>query len=228
MSNIEAVINQQGYVTVKQGDMQKNISFKDFLNVLAQMDESIQSDSTVNFIKYPTSVHSVAKTQRGYLMTMYFPETEADLVAYDTTYTTYIPNVIIQVELMRIQGQDGSFAIGTLRWYATDKTRGELRHDWQPSSTNHIWTLPFPNMYSNASMCIGGNVLPSVIYSDWTVLDMLYTDVFLGSAFNNDLSIHSLNSSYSGIDPDDWLSSLENYYNEEDTTRFPYERLRDY
>lgn len=224
---LEVSISPDGYAEVRNGAFTKKVSLKDFssvINGLIDQEDQVISNST---IRYPSSVHSVTRTNNGYIVNLYFAEREAKVKHVNTgLLDIYMPNVMIRVELNNIVGKAGEFSLGNIRWYGTDKTASALSTDWPsgPSSLNHIWTLPLPNMFHDARMCTGGNRLPSVVYMDWTILDMLYYDVLLGSPFNNDLIVHAASSSSGEV----WLRKLNTQWNDEDSDRFPYELLTNY
>ena len=227
-NTLTATISGDGYAEVSNGILNKKVSLKDFasvINSLISQEDQVITNSTT---RYPSSVHSVIRTNQGYVVNLYFPEQEATVThSGHTPQTIYMPNVMIRVELREIQGKQGEYSLGNINWYATDKNRTALTTDW-PTSGNtrdHIWTLPFPNIFGNASMCTGGNRLPSVIYSDWTILDMLYYDVLIGSPFNNDLSVPSIKTSTIARS---WINILHNHWKDEDTERFPYDLLTNY
>lgn len=230
MSNdfIDARISPEGFVEVSNGPLKKRISIKDYASVINSLVAEEDQNIAESTIRYPASIHSVSRTNQGYIVNLYYDEREAE-VRHTAAgrHTIYMPNVMIRVELRDVQGKPGEFSLGSIRWFATDKTRIALPTDWPTSSNSrdHIWTLPLPNIFSDARMCTGGNRLPSVIYYDWTVLDMLYNDVLIGSPFNNDLSINCLEDS---MRPDAWIRHLAEHYNDEETERFPYELLVNY
>lgn len=227
-SNVVATITPDGYVSVQNGPFTKNISIKDFAaaisTLVAEEDQVLDQTS----FRYPSSIHSVTKTNQGYTVNLYYPECVKTLRHTSAgRKTMYMPNVMIRVTLKEIQGRTNNFSLGDIYWYATDKDRIALGTDWPRggSSRDHIWTLPFPNVYGDARMCTGGNRLPSVIYQDWTVLDMLYEDVLCGSPFNNDLGVRSISES---MNPSQWFNFLGDHYEQEDTERFPYDKLVNY
>ena len=228
-SAVTAQINPNGSVTVSNGITSKNISIKDYVSEIRKLlDEQDSQDISGKTFKFPSSIHSMSSNSNGYIVNLYYPEREAELTHVSAgTHTVYMPNVMIRVSLRKVNGSDDSFSLGNIHWYATDKEAIALPAEWPSGecTRNHIWTLPFPNMFGGATMCTGGNVLPSVIYDDWTVLDMLYYDVLLGSPFNNDLSVRSINTGHS---PGGWIQYLGEYYQREDTDRFPYHDLVNY
>lgn len=223
----KATIHSAGYVSVETGSISRNISIKDYLNLVNKaVSEGDHDVESISF-KYPQSIHSVTNTASGYIVNLYYEETEAKMThASAGSFDMYIPNVMVSVHLLKTSDSRG-FSIRHVYWFATDKSRQELGTQWPAghSSLDHIWTLPFPNMYSDSHMCMGRNQVPSVIYYDWTVLDMLYRDVFLGSAFNNDLSVPSNTISSVG---NVWMRHLGEHYKDEETSRFPYEQLVNY
>lgn len=229
MSNdVVATITADGFVRVQNGPFQKNISIKDYVTAISTLvaEEDQVLDQTT--FRYPSSIHSVTKTNQGYTVNLYYPECVKTLRHTSAgRKTVYMPNVMIRVELREVQGKPNNFSLGNIRWYATDKERVALSTEWPTggNTRDHIWTLPFPNVYGDARMCTGGNRLPSVIYQDWTVLDMLYNDVLCGSPFNNDLGVRSLEESMS---PSQWFTFLGEHYEQEDTERFPYDKLVNY
>ena len=222
-------INPDGYVEVSNGLFNKKISIKDFasvVNTLVSQEDQVLSEST---FRYPESVHSVTRTNQGYILNLYYKEREADVshVSLTGPKTIYMPNVMIRVELNNVQGKPNNFSLGNIWWFATDKDRISLPLDWPTggNTRDHIWTLPLPNMYDSAQMCTGGNQMPSVIYQDWTVLDMLYYDVLIKSSFNNDLDIRSVSSD---PEPGTWIQELHDHWVDEESARFPYDRLVNY
>lgn len=227
-SSLSAVISSDGYVEVSMGLFRKKISIKDYasvINSLVSQEDQVLTNST---FRYPTSVHSVTRTNSGHVVNLYYEERELELRhASGGKKMVYMPNVMIRVELREVQGKPGEFSIGAVRWFGTDKSRIALPTDW-PTGNNtrdHIWTLPLPNIFGDARMCTGGNRLPSVIYQDWTVLDMLYYDVLVSSPFNNDLSVPSIQTSHSGSS---WINTLHDHWKDEETERFPYHLLVNY
>ena len=225
---IVATLSSEGYAEVSNGLFNKKVSLKDFASVInsliAQEDQVIENST----VRYPSSIHSVTRTNTGHIANLYFPEAEAEVRhTSGGKKTIYMPNVMIRVELREIQGKVGEFSLGSINWYATDKSKTALSTEWPTggSSRDHIWTLPFPNIFGSASMCTGGNRLPSVIYSDWTILDMLYYDVLIGSPFNNDLSVPSLSDS---VGPRSWIDNLHDHWKDEESERFPYDLLVNY
>lgn len=225
---LEVQINSEGYVEIKSGKFTKKISIGDFasvINTLVAQEDQVIVDST---FRYPESVHSVTRTTTGYIVNLYYSEREADLqVAGSSPKRVYMPNVMVRLELREVAGNPGAFSIGSIRWFCTDKSRASLGTSWPTggSSLDHIWTLPMPNIYHHASMCTGGNRLPSVIYADWTVLDMLYNDVLIGSPFNNDLGVQSTQLRHTASS---WINTLHEHWKDEESERFPYELLTNY
>lgn len=230
MSNsINAKINNNGSVTVSNGITAKNISLKDYLGELRNLlDDQDEQDLTGKTFKFPSSIHSMSSNSSGYIINLYYPAREADLTHTTAgTRTVYMPNVMIKVNLRKVSGSEDSYSLGDIFWYATDRERVSLPSEWPSGecTQNHIWTLPLPNIFSGATMCTGHNVLPSVVYNDWTVLDMLYYDVLLGSPFNNDLSLRSVSGGHS---PGGWITYLGDWHDREDTDSFPYHELINY
>ena len=228
MSNLTATLSTDGYVTVEIGGIRKNISIKDYITVLKSLTVSGNSgvDSSGVSTRYPVSVHSVTDTSFGKVVNLYYPECQRTLTHVGVgSKDIYLPNIMIRVELREISGKTNEFAFGNIRWYATDKSRSMLGTEWPEgySDSSHIWTLPLPNVFNDSRMCLGQNRLPSVIYLDWTVLDMLYTDVLIGSPFNNDLSIPTAAST---SDSEDWFKKLAKHTETSDS--FPYHLLRNY
>lgn len=230
MSNdlLNVTISPDGYAEVSNGPFRKKVSIKDFasvVNSLVAQEDQVISNAT---FRYPESVHSVTRTNTGHVVNLYYPEREAE-VRHSSAgkKMIYMPNVMIRVELREVQGKPGEFSLGNIRWFGTDKSRIALPTDW-PTGANtrdHIWTLPFPNIFGDARMCTGGNRLPSVIYQDWTVLDMLYYDVLIGSPFNNDLSIPCVsNAPRANV----WIDQMHEHWRDEESDRFPYDRLVNY
>lgn len=230
MSNFTATVTAEGFVTVQNEGFAKNISLGDYLTLLRSIADEQEEDNEVGSpIRYPSSIHSSSKTSTGYIVNLYYPEREAVLEhSCGGNYEVYMPNVMICIELREVNGRPGEFSLGNIYWLATDKEPNELPTTWPRggNSSDHIWTLPLPNVWSDSRMCTGGNRLPSVIYYDWTMLDMLYNDVLLGSPFNNDLSVSGLRSDSSNGST--WLGVIEQWYKREDTTKFPYEKLVNY
>ena len=231
MSNTETLkveITSEGYAEVSNGLFRKKISIKDFssvINSLVAQEDQVISNAT---FRYPSSLHSVTRTNQGYIANLYYTEREAEVRHTSAgKKMIYMPNVMIRVDLRNVAGKPGEFSLGSIHWFGTDKTPSSLTTDWPTggNTRDHIWTLPLPNMFDDARMCTGGNRLPSVIYQDWTVLDMLYYDVLLNSPFNNDLSVRSLASSYS---PTQWLNVLHDHWANEESERFPYDLLTNY
>lgn len=228
MSSIVSTVHAEGYVTVENGGVRKNISLKDYSKVIQSLLSEADQDLESCTWKLPPSIHSFSKTAQGYVINLYYEEREAEMAHTRAGKgMMYIPNVMIRVGLQEVSGKPGEHRFNGINWYATDKSRNSLPTEWPAGghSSDHIWTLPFPNMWGDARMCTGGNRLPSVIYMDWTVLDMLYNSVFLGSPFNNDLNVPSLAASRA---PDVWFRHLLEHYQDEETARFPYELLRNY
>lgn len=231
MSNeqlLKATISSEGYAEVSNGLFNKKVSIKDFasvINSLVAQEDQVVSNST---FRYPGSIHSVTRTNNGYIANLYYDERECEVRhSSGGKKNIYMPNVMIRVELNNISGKPGEFSLGNIRWYGTDKSRTALPTDWPTGSNSrdHIWTLPFPNIFGDARMCTGGNRLPSVIYQDWTVLDMLYHDVLIGSPFNNDLSVPCISVNMSGAA---WINHLHNHWKDEESERFPYDQLINY
>lgn len=230
--SLKVEINPEGFVKVSNGLFNKNISIKDFSSVVSSMLSELNEDPSGVSFRYPSSIHSVTKVSGGYFVNLYYEGKEADIIhnSLRGPKTIYLPNVMIRVELRDIKGKPGSFSLGDIYWYATDKSRIALPTEWPKGgcSQNHIWTLPLPNIYSNAKMCTGGNRLPSVVYQDWTVLDMLYNDVLIKSAFNNDLNINGLARTSGTTTPSEWVQELHAHWKNKDTSEFPYDKLINY
>lgn len=227
MSNhVQSTIHADGYVTIKMGDVSKNISVEDYIKCLASLNKNLggAAGSSESY-RLPKGIHSFSKVSDGYVVNLYYPSVPAviDLENYGKR-TIRMPNVMIRVPLQNIVSSPGSFCLGKIKWYATPKSSTELPIEWPegPTYDQLIHALPMPNMYSSGQMCTGKNVLPSVIYSDWSVLDMLYHDVLLGSKFNSDLNVPGVNGITS---PSTWIKKLESIY-KEDPEAFPYELLQ--
>lgn len=226
--SVTATVHSDGFVEVANGKFKKKISIKDYVSVLKILVAEEDQDLEGATFRYPSSIHSVTKTASGYIVNLYYDEREAEVRHTSAgKHTIYMPNVMIRVQLNEVQGKTGEFSLGSITWFATDRTRISLPTEW-PSGSNsrdHIWTLPLPNIFSDAHMCTGGNRLPSVIYYDWSVLDMLYHDVLIGSPFNNDLSINCTSEHYH---PGDWIRYLSDHYKDEESAGFPYSELVNY
>lgn len=226
---VTATISSDGFVEVENGRFKKRISIKDYASVISGLVADEDQSLTESTFRYPSSIHSVTRTNQGYIVNLYFDEREATVRHTSAgRHTIYMPNVMIRVTLREVQGKTGEFSIGAVHWYATDRTRISLPTEWPTggNTRDHIWTLPLPNMFGDARMCTGGNRLPSVIYYDWTVLDMLYNDVLIGSPFNNDLSICSVEDRPGS--PGQWIEHLGEHYLNEETEGFPYSELVNY
>lgn len=224
-----ATVHSEGYVSISNGDFRKKITLGDYSRVIGTLVDETDQDLTGTTIRYPSSIHSSSKTNTGYVVNLYFPGKPATLRhSNGRSYSIMLPNVMIRVTLNEIKSKRGEFSLGDIKWFATDKPAISLDTAWPsgPNSSDHIWTLPLPNIYSNGSMCTGGNRLPSVIYLDWTILDTLYHDLLLGSPFNNDLSIHNTPSAYRR--GSEWLAKLQEVYQDEEHGNFPYELLTNY
>lgn len=229
MSNtIKAVVHSTGYVEVDNGRFTKKISIKDYSTVIqglvAQEDQAIANSTT----RYPSSIHSVTRTNQGFVINLYYDAREAS-ISHTTSgsHMVYMPNVMIRVQLFDIQGKPGEYSLGDIHWFCTDKGRTSLPTHWPTGSNSrdHIWTLPLPNMFGSAQMCTGGNRLPSVVYSDWTILDMLYHDVLLRSPFNNDLTPMGWEEHRNAAQ---LVTYLGEQYLDENTEGFPYDELVNY
>ena len=219
MSEFTATLSLDGYAEIKDGPFIRRISIQDYLSVITILAGEKESVSEGLAFRYPSSIHSVKENLDGYTLVMYYSERVVELSHISGRFTVPMPNVLIKVPLIEVNGQKGVYAIGQVKWFATDLSPSEVPLSLPDtgSTRDHIWTLPMPNMYSSAEMCYGDNRLPSVIYTDWSTLTMMYEDVFLGSPFNNDLTIPNLD--YSGIE---WLRHLDGL------EEFPYNELPNY
>lgn len=228
-SHIDARIHAEGYVSISnEAGANKNISIPDFLRKINQLEQENgnQAQEVGEAYTYPSSIHSVQRTTDGFIVSLYFNEREANIRhSYGESYLITVPNVMIRLELRKVNGEE-RYSIVDARFYATDKNRISLPTVFpsEPRSQEHIWALPFPNMYSGGNMCYGGNSMPSVIYRDWTVLDSVYQTLIIDASCNNDLNVPSVNDGPS--DGDDWLQVLADHHERGDG--FPYTRLYNY
>lgn len=222
MSNsFTSTIHEEGYVTISQGGVNKNISIQDYMKGLANICSNLENqDSSPESFRLPDSIHSFSRTSAGYTINLYYPSAPADILYDGISGRTRImlPNIMIRIKLQNILDKPGSYCFGNIKWFATDKLPSQLPVEWPdgPRERDHIWALPLPNIYNDGNMCTGGNVLPSVIYSDWTILHMLYTDVLIKSQFNSDLGIPNINTSARS-----WITKLGEEY-VKNPESFPY------
>lgn len=105
-----------------------------------------------------------------------------------------------------------------VKFFATSKKVYELGENFITSRdpANKIWTMPMPNFYGGANMCIGYNSVSH--YLPLTDLSGLarYFDILYNSPFNDDLSIRDLREA---MNVHSWIEFLST------RTEFPYESL---
>ncbi len=209
MSKLDFTIHDTRVVTVKNGNISRDISLADFMSGLAALVGDEVAEVPGLDLILPPCLHSMRIQTSGAIdLHMYYPERKADLRCGDNHYRSVpIPNVMLKLTLQPTLTGDNGYALRNLRWMMTDREAVSLNDnsDWRVGAS-HVYPLAMPNCYSDGNMCYGGNSLPNIVYKDFSILNTLYHDVFLRSNFNNDLSVPGVSREYRlGTE---WLSHI--------------------
>ncbi len=220
MSNqLSGVIHEEGYVDVNYNGLEKRISLEDYAALVIKVKGDDEVSSNAEMFRMPTTLHSFSNSSEGLRVNMYFPERRATLSHENgETYDVPLPNIMIAVHLKDVSNRPGHRFISSIKWMQTEKSQQDVDVVWSgyPNQSEGFPALSLPNMYSDGNMCTGENTLPSVIYTDLSILEMLYHDVLIRSEFNNDLTVPNIDSdSYSSARR--WLERLDG------ATSFPYD-----
>ena len=205
--------------------MKRNISISDYANIIQGLaDRAVTDAETETFFKYPESMFSVSRNSNGHIINMYFEEREVTIkFAGMGKKKIIMPNVLVTVELHKTSDSE-AFYIKSVKWLASNLEKHLLPTNWTNlHSKKGVWVLPMPNVYDTGSMCTGGNQLPSIMYTNFTILDTLYSDILVGSAFNSDLRIQSIKEFRT---PKDWINVLAQELKDGNVS-FPYNLLTD-
>jgi len=105
-----------------------------------------------------------------------------------------------------------------VKFFATSKNVAELGENFITSHnpSQKIWTMPLPNFYGGANMCVGYNSVPfNFPLTDLSGMSR-YFDILYDSPFNDDLSVRDLREPMSVAS---WIEFLST------RSEFPYESL---
>lgn len=133
-------------------------------------------------------------------------------------FTIPFPNIIITHSLQK-EGED--WRISDTRYLATHKGIGELPLDRfleRSDTSDGIWVLPLPNIYSEGRACFGENTMLYRFSKNFRGLDWYFKFLF-STPFNEDLQIRSLKTQHT---VSEWIQYLSTQ------TEFPYDKLVDY
>lgn len=206
MSKLDFTIHDTRVVTIKTGNVQRDISLVDFMSGLSALVGDETSEVPGLDLILPPCLHSMRIQTNGAIdLHLYYPERVADLRCSGNNYRNVpIPNVMLKLTLQPTASGDTGYAIRNVRWMMTDRESVSLNDnsDWRIGA-NRIWPLAMPNCYEDGNMCYGGNSLPNIVYKDLSILNTLYEDIFLRSNFNNDLRVPG-----AGSRGTDWLSHI--------------------
>lgn len=207
------------YVEAKVGNLKKAISLLDFKSII---DGLLNTEAKMSQISLPYNCYTFGKSATEMNIGCYHPERIAEIQHLDynsgktNKYTVPFPNTVVSYKLAL---REGFWVVTDTRYFCTNKKVTQLPEDricWEKSYRDGLWTMPFPNFYTEGRMCYGRNTMPSKYNSNLRGLDYYYQVIF-ESAFNNDLGIGSVSNS-GGVVP--WLKELSKL------TAFPYDRLR--
>lgn len=197
--------------------VKKCISLIDFYDALGK---SLNVEDTIEPFFLPANTFCFGKSTGSAMITCYYPS-ERHIIKYVRGYGSnpediniIFPNVIITHKLNKA---DDKWKVIETLFFATDKKVSQLPHQFytKPDVANHIWVLPFTNIYEGGRACYGSNSMPMVHTNNLRGLHYYYQ--FLHTApFNNDLGVRSLKEN---MHPADWFDLLF----KEDT--FPYNKL---
>lgn len=177
----------------------KLISYRDFITQLQTVTQGEESPSFN--LKLPPNVVSLNINDTSMDLTMVYPERKATLRyrgrsggAPRQYPDCAIPNVIISCNLRRIKNE---WVLQGHRWFTHPRGGAVIPAgtgfitNTRLTNGNSLLRMPFPNFYDDNKMCDGGNVFATRFTNDLTGLSELYTSTFIGSAFNDDLTINT-------------------------------------
>lgn len=160
---------------------------------------------------YPSSVQTIKYSPRG---------------GNTQTFRIIVPNIILSFKLTKDKTNDKTWRLRSdhVMYLCTnlDYSRFRPKHFDGPDNNNHIYSVPFCNMYPNGKVCYGNSTdMPGEFRNNnLSALDYFYQFLFI-SPFNDDLSIPGVEMSRS-----EWWRVLQNCANSNQP--FPYERLYGY
>lgn len=237
MSNDGVVIAhiERNYVTItgKPGHPDRRISHVDLatglLNAAGNADTSAEDDTVAlkSPLILPPNVYLMGRGKSSLQMGMYYkgrviPEVKFNNGGTIKSYKNVIfPNIIFSVTLRNTndpRDKKVKYKYSSWRVFATDRHVLSLPEQMitRDDRRSHIWTLPLPNVYDDARVCLGGNSIFTTFTDDLRTLGYMYR-MLIDSPFNGDLSIPSL--AHRDYSPRDWIE----YLSGRDT--FPYEKL---
>lgn len=205
---------------------EKKIGYADFIQEVSKLVAG-EAGSISRQLGLPEGCFVIGQSGSDATIGMYFPERRANIRYRDSVYeNVLIPNLVIMVELTNFAVEGDSAILNGIHWFCTDIPQAMFPRKAFTNLENapaevrgHIWCLPFPNMYTGNAcmMCTGSNGFLSRFQdSNYAGLTSYYYDLFLGSAFNDDLSSWMIPSRPSW---NSWLNRLST------AETFPYDLL---
>lgn len=214
MSKLDFTIHDTRVVTIKNGNVSRDISLADFMSGLSVLVGDEVSETPGLDLILPPCIHSMRIQTDGSIdLHMYYPERSANLRCNGNLHRDVpIPNVMLKLTLQPTSDGNAGYALRNIRWMMTERQSVSLNDssDWSVGAQG-VKALAMPNCYDDGSMCYGSNSLPNIVYKDLSILNTLYEDIFLRSNFNDDLRVPG-----AGMRGSTWLNRLSG------RTSFPY------
>lgn len=230
VKGIEFKLLEDAAIVTMPNGTSKTISLQDFLNMIqGAFNKAVEENGAE--IMLPRNCIYLRATSKSIYVTMYHPEGVYDLHfqsgSTDRRYKIPTPNIVICAILDLSTNSKGEVEAraSTTKYFCTDVDVGALRfkHHTSVSHPDGLYLLPFSNIYDNANLCTGDNVMPTIMpRSDLRRLNWSF-DVLWNSPFNNDLGLHGVA----------WENSVTSWYQHlaerhSQGLKFPYEKLRGY
>jgi hypothetical protein len=209
------------HVEVKMPNgMNKAISLGDFVTILAK---TMNEETAINTMLMPAGCYVIGQTLTEMKLSCYYPGKvrEVEFIYKDGSgnkpkkFKIPFPNTIISHKLNKVTDH---WMHTDSKYFATSKSVTELGNNfiWERDYAKQIWVLPLGNIYPEAKLCQGTNVIPKGPYKDnLRGLDWHFA-VLYNSSFNNDLHIPSVRNGYRC---EDWFAIISEH------KVFPYELL---
>lgn len=231
MKGVEFKLLEDAAIVTLPNGTTKTLSLADFYNMLQfAFNKTVEENGSE--IQLPKNCTYIRTSSKSMYVTLYYPEGVYDLQYHAggsrNTYKIPTPNIVVCLILDLSTNPKGKLEarVTTAKYFCTDYPVGALRikHTTNVDHANGLYLLPFSNIYEDAKLCTGDNVMPTVMpRNDLRRLNWHF-DVLWSSPFNNDLGLHALSSWEGGVQA--WYQHLRD--RQVGGHKFPYERLRGY
>ena len=226
LKGMEIQLLEDGAIIGLPNGMTKTVSLQDFVTLINSSFGKVAEEAG-NEVLLPRNCFYFSSTPKTLKLSLYYPEAVQTLQFQVggpvKLYKIATPNIVVCLEMV-IRGSKAT--VSAAKYFCTDHPLTSLtfKHGLNVDRGSGIYLLPFSNIYEDAKLCTGDNVMPAEMDRKDLRKENWYHDVLFNSPFNNDLGLYAVSG---------WDSSVESWYQflQAEATagrKFPYTKLRGY